>query len=262
MSLIMAGSLPAGELPQLTEKPWLGCFAGHEGRGFDFAVQSDGESKIYFKRGSKRLSFSTIFPVYYILEEEINGKWVSRRMQEDGFETGQEATDEPEKLTFTATYTGDTKVEITHEFDREGVVIGTRILEKTTTNPIRCGVRVTIPDLYRNLEEDGKLDERELKRKVDAEVSGETRSGEGVKADLYEKPQLDGPDYFPDGARTFTFECEKIDGQELTLSTVDESAGWIQIEQTKTAFNGFNLFWWPDPAKAGTPGARLKIEVD
>ena len=153
------------------------------------------------------------------------------------------------------------KVEITHEFDREEVLIGIRIVEKTTTNKLRCGVRVTVADLYRSLREK-ELDKRDLKRAVDAEISGETLDGKRLKADLYENPQLGGPDYFEKGARTFTFESEKIDGKELSLSTVDKDAGWIEVKQTKLAYNGFNLHWRPDPAKSGTPGARLRLAVD
>ncbi len=260
VGMVLAGSGFAEELSILQDKPWLGCFAGHEGRGFDFAVGGDGKSEIHFKKGRTRISVFAAFPVHYILEEEINGKWVSRQIREDGFETKDKPSDEPEKITYRATYTGDTKVEVTHEFEKGEVIIGVKIVEKTTENAIRCGVRVVVPDLYRGIKEDD-LSERELKRKVDAEVAGETLRDKKVKADLYEKPKLDGPDYFADGAKWLSFEADAIAGGELLLSTVDEKAGRIDVEQSKDAYHGFSLFWWPDPAKAGTPGARLKIEV-
>jgi hypothetical protein len=256
----MTGSLVAGELPTLQDKPWLGCFVGHEGRGFDFALGADGKSEIHFKKGSKRISVFSYFPVTYILEEQVNGKWVSRQIKEDGFETNDKPTEEPEKVTFIVTYTGDTKLEVTHEFDSGEVTIGTKLASKTTENPLRWGVRVTVPDLFRNIKEDD-LSERELKKKVDAEVTGETVKGQRVKADLYEKPKLDGPDYFGDGAKTISFESDKIAGRELVLSTVDEDAGSFEIRQTKDAYHGFNIFWWPDAAKSASSDGHLLLKV-
>lgn len=261
IGMVMAGGLVAEELPMLQDKPWLGCFAGHEGRGFDFGLGNDGKSEIHFKKGSTRISVFSVFGVNYILEEEINGKWVSRQIKEDGFETKDKPSDEPEKVNFIATYTGDTKVEITHEFEKGEVIIETKIVAKTTENKLRCGVRVAIPDLWRSIKEDD-LSERELKKKVDGEVRGETIKDKRVKADLYKKPMLGEPEYFGDGARTFSFESDKIAGREMLLSTVDEDSGYIEVRQTKKeAYHGFYLHWWPNPAKAGTDGARMRIQV-
>lgn len=247
-------------MPQLTDKPWLGCFAGFEGRGYDLAVGADGKSELFFKKGSSRVNIHSTFKVTYNLEEEVKGKWVRRRFTDDSFETKDEANDEGDKVTFIVTFTGDTKVEVTHEFEKTGIIIGTKIVGKTTKNPLRCGVSVAVADLYRHMEDKG-LSERDLKKKVDAEIAGETVKGDRKKADLYKKPELGGSDYFEGGAKWFSFESEKIAGRTMTLRSVSEGSGSIEVNQTKTAYNGFYLNWYVDPAKAETSGAQLEIEI-
>lgn len=258
LGVLVAGSVFGGTLPSLQDKPWLGCFAGYEDRSFDFALGTGGESDLFFKEGGDRVSRFLAFKVRYVLEEKINDRWVRRTMAEDGFETSDKATDDPEKMTFTATYTGDTKVEVVHEFEKGEVLIGIKIVEKKTDNPIRCGVVVTIPDIYRGLEE-GELSKRDLRKKVDAEVEGETLEGKRLKADLYELPKLGSADYFEGGAKTFTIEAERIAGREVTLSLAEEETGRIDVDQTRPAMHGFSLNWWPDPEKTG---AKLLLEVD
>ena len=258
LGILVAGSVFGGSLPSLLEKPWLGCFVGHEDRGFDFALGTNGASQLHFKQGGNRISLFASFKVSYILEEKIGDRWVRRTMGEDGFDSDSKATDEPEKVTFTATYTGDTKVEITHEFEKGEVLMGIKILKKKTDNPIRCGVVVTIPDLNRGVEET-ELSKRDLKRWVDAEVKGETLEGKRLKADLYKMPKLGSAEYFEGGAKTFTFESARIAGREVTLSLAEEETGRIDVDQTRPAMHGFSLNWWPDPEKAG---AKLLLEVD
>ncbi len=75
------------------------------------------------------------------------------------------------------------------------------------------------------------------------------------------RPKLGGPDYFEDGAKIITFESDKIAGRELVLTTVDEDAGRLDVKQTKDAYHGFYIHWWPDPAKSGTPGGHMKLQV-
>lgn len=255
-----AGGVMAAELPELQDKPWLGCFAGHEGRGFDFALGADGKTELFFKKGRNRVNIHARFKISYVLEEQIKDRWVRRSISKDGFETEDKPSEDPEKLTFTATFTGDTKVEITHEFEKSSVIIGTKIVGKGTENPLRCGVSVMVADLYRHVEDRG-LSERDLKKKIDAEIAGETVKGERKKADLYEKPELGGSDYFEGGAKWFSFESNKIAGKTMTLRSVVEGAGTIEVNQTKTAYNGFYLNWYVDPAKAETSGAQLEIEI-
>lgn len=257
---VAAGGAMAGELPQLTEKPWLGCFAGFEGRAYGLAVGADGKSEFYFKQGSKRTSIHSNFKLTYNLEEKVNGKWVRRTFKDDAFETKDEASDEGDDIAFVVEFTGGTKVEVTHEFGKTEFIVGTKIVEKTTENPVRCGVSVMVADLYKRFEDKGKS-ERDLKKEIDGEVAGETVKGERKKADLYEKPELGGSDYFEGGAKWFSIESEKMMGKEMIISSVNEGSGVIEVNQKKNAYNGFYLNWYMDPAKAETTGAKVKVAV-
>lgn len=261
VGLLLMGSLVAGDLPMLQEKPWLGVFVGYEGRGFDFALGSDGESQIHFKKGRTRISGFNSFKVHYVLEEFVGKRWVRRQMSQEGFETTQEASEDVEEVTFVATYTGDTKVQIVHRFDKGLIEIESKVLAKTTENEIRIGVEVAVSDLYRSVKEKG-LSKRELRDKIkDAQVRGVTMKGKRLKVDLDENPELDGEEFFADGAKEISIESDKIAGREVLLRTKNEDAGRIEVEQSREAFHGFRMIWWPDPAKIGTEGCVLELQV-
>jgi hypothetical protein len=209
----------AGELPALLEKPFLGCFIGfQESRDFQFALGADGSSELFFmkERDVRLTTNGTTLKIYYVLEEIQDDKegWKNRRMQEGGFETAHEATIEPEPgapMTFVATYTGGTKVQITHVFTDDGVQISARIIERESENEMRAGVRVVVGDLYGHLE--SSLDERDLRRKIDdsrIEVwpTGSTNSS-GERIDLHEGDVV-LQEKFPKGARKVALESPRL----------------------------------------------------
>ncbi len=266
--LLVPGEGRGGELPAIYEKPFLGCFVGfRESRDFDFAIGADGTSELFFKEGDERLSLhGSSIKFRYILEEQQKGKtkWTNRTMQEDGFETTQKETASPEPgkpVTFTATFTGDTKVEITHVFSRDSVLIRTRILEKKTEGKVRVGVRVSVGDLYRHIKE--KLPERELKSKIkDSELRVwpvEGRSSSGEKIELYEDLKLQ--EEFPKGATKFSLESDRIGDKEIIFSTGNEDLGWFQFRQTRELYHGFSTYWYPDPEKSAEQDCHLVVEV-
>jgi len=251
--------LRAGELPLLQEKPHLGYFTVYETRHFDFAIGGDAESEIFFKERRERLSKWRAFKVRYLLEEKIEGRWVRRKMREEGFGTTAKASAAPEKpVLFTATHTGGTKVEISHGFDNRRVWIGTRIVESPTRNPVRAGVEVVVPDLFYYLKRD--IEERDLKRKVGrSRVTVVPVEGRRERIRFHEIKDLD--DLFPKGAREVSIESDRIAGARVTFSTAGDTTGAIKFDQRKHLYHGFNLLWWPDPVKDGSMGCRLLIEV-
>ena len=261
----------AGELPIIFEKPFLGCFVGFsESRDFEFAIGADGSSELFFRKGKKeRLTTGgTTLNIYYVLEEKQKGKqkWTNRMMTEDGFETSFKETVTPERgkpISFTATYTGDTKVEVTHVFSKDGVEISTRILGKKTENELRVGVKVVIGDMYRHIKE--KLTERELKSKIKKSRMQvwpvDSKRSSGKKIDLYEI-DIKMQEEFPKGATKFAMESDRLADHGYTISTADPKLGIIEFKQTKDLYHGFSLYWWPDPAKSKEKGSRMVIEVD
>lgn len=270
MPVLCAGTSAAAELPIILKKPYLGYFLAYdESRDFRFGVGGDGSSELFFKKDDGNLlkTNGCTLRIDYVLEERIKDRWVNRSMREDQFTTSVEATatPEPEKpISFTATYTGDTKVEVTHTFTRDGLAIRTALAEKTTENPVRVGVRIVVGDLYRHVKE-GELDERDIEDKVeDSEVTvwpvgGSSRSGEGIDFD-----ELDAnlQKLFPKGATKVSLESDRLAEHEFTLFTADEDFGTFAFRQKKPLYHGFSIYWWPDPAKMADEDCRLVIEVD
>jgi hypothetical protein len=251
----------------LIDKPWLGCFAGFESSGFDVAVGADGESLVYFKSRGKRLSDTVAAKLNYFVEEEIKGKWVRRQMQEDGFDTKQEPNPDAERVTFTATFTGDTKMEIDHVFNRSEILVSARIVDKKTSNPVRVAVQTLVGDLYRNIERD--VDKEDLEDVLEEKIK-KTRleivpvEGRAKKYDLGETMRESEKEEFESlipELKEVQLSSERIGSQSITWTTEEEDFGSLELKQTKPLYHGFYVIWRPDPAKAGEEKSRLSIEV-
>lgn len=263
-----AASLPAGELPILLEKPFLGNFVGFaDSREFEFGIGGDGTSELYFKKGKDRLTTNgCTLHIYFIVEEKVKGRWTTRKMSEKGFETSHQETDAPapgKPISFTATYTGDTVVEITHVFSKDGVEITTKPAKKKTKNEVRVGVRITVGDMYRHIKEE-ELKSRELKSKVKGTevvvwpVGSSKRAGEKIDFDDLE---MNLEKAFPKGATRVSLESARIADHEYTLTTANEKYGTFEFRQDKALLHGFYIHWWPDPAKISEKDCRLVISV-
>jgi hypothetical protein len=261
LGLVMS-SMAMGGLGSMDDKPWIGIFAGVDGRNFDFALGGDGESEVFFKKSGKRGSIHRTMIVRYVLQEQINGKWVTRRMDEESLESKSKPGLKHDEVRFTATYTGDTKVEVVHEFDGSEVAIGVKIVESVTRNPLRVGVYVNTPDFHQHMQDEDEMKERDLKKKID-DVRIEVVPLEGRKErvrDLHEE-DTNLVKMFAKGALAVSFEADAMVGKEVTLSTRDETLGKFAFQQNKKLYHGFQTFWWPTPDKTGHEDCRLVIEV-
>lgn len=263
----------AEKLPNGLDKPFLGCWLGFAGsRDFEFAIGGDGTSELFFKKGRVRhTTGGCTLHLHYVLEERIKNKggkarWSSRQMQEDGFEDFGEETAQPEPgipFSFTATYTGEVKVRITHVFTREGVEISTKVVGNKTGNEVRAGVRIVVGDMFRHIKEE-ELKGRELRSKVKESeivvwpVDARKTAGEKIK---FHDLDVNLSQVFPRGARKFVLESDRIADHEYQLSTADERCGRLEFRQKKVLLHGFNLYWWPDPAMVDNADCRLVIAV-
>ncbi|MEN8680926.1 MAG: hypothetical protein ABF391_12855, partial [Akkermansiaceae bacterium] len=168
------------DLPQMSDKTeWLGYFVGWETRSSDFGIGADGESLLHPKKSGKRAGHKEI-KVHYIIEEEMNGKWVRRQfLKEGGLTSEAEKGLDPEKpVVLVTTVTGETKVEWTHIVSRGKINVMPKLLEKKTENKIRVGMEFVLPRLYRFNEEPT---DRELKKKVGGDHIKGVRLKDGKK---------------------------------------------------------------------------------
>lgn len=254
-----------GQIGSLDEKQWLGVFVGVEGRSFDVAIRTKGLTEIYFKKNRKRISLSLALQVRYVVEEQVGGKWVRRTMTEDSLESDQEPSLEAEKVTMTASFTGETKVEIGHEFDKSEILIAVKVVEKKTKNPVRVGVEVVVPNLYQSIKAEEK--ERDVKKMIKGYQLRMVRSdGEKIRlaaADLCKTDMklTDKEVLGAKGVKHFSVESDRIAGCEVSLTTEEEDYGTLEPKQTKPLFHGLYVRWWPKEDKIGQEGCRLSIKV-
>lgn len=262
-AMISGSALNAEELPILTDQPWVGIWIGYEERDFDFGVGGKGVGEVYLKQRNKgemeRISLFRTLKVHYILEEEVGGKWQQRTMEEDGFETSQPASEEAEKFEFIASYKGGTKVKVVHELDGKEIKISTSIVETESKNPIRAGVEVVFPDLYRIKEE---IEERELKKKMKGdEVRAIGIDGKKFKFDIYEEVNLGDEKVLAKGAAEFSLESQNLANKTIILSSAVPKTGKVFFEQRKSMHEGFNATWYPEKTAEGKPQPQFVIEV-
>lgn len=263
-SLAIVGPAVSAELPVLPEKPWIGFWIGYEQRDFDFGVGGKGEGELFLKErgreGVERISLFRSLKVHYIVEEEIGGKWQRRTLEENLFETEQAASAEVEKFEFVAAYKGETKIRVGHFFDGKEIQISTELVSTESKNPIRVGVEVVFPDLYRLNEE---ISERELKKKMKGdEVRAVRLDGKKFKYDIYEEVSLEDEAVLGKGAIEFSLESQNLAKKTINLSLGAPKTGKFLFSQKKPLHSGFAAIWYPEKVADSKVLPVLVIEVD
>ena len=252
------------QLPQMSDKTeWLGYFVGWQERSFDIGIGADGEVLLHPKKSGKRSSHKD-FSIRYILQEEINGKWVTRNLlDEKGLESADEKGLDPKKpVTIHTTFTGDTKIEWVHAISRGAMVLKPKVLEKTTENPIRVGLSVNLPRLYRF---DKEPEERELKKKV----GGDTIEGirlkdkKKVRIKFHENEKdITGDEFLKDGASLVEVQSEGFNGNTFVFAQSSEKAGRIDVETNGPLYNSFKMMWLANPETLGEKDCFISVGME
>ena len=259
------------ELPASLDKPYLGCWlAFSESRDFEFLIGGDGDSELFFEKDRKRLmTGGCTLKVYYVLEERVGkgekARWSYRRIVQDGFEEFGKETDDPplgKPVSFTATYTGGTKVKVSHIFSKRGVEISTRIVDKgEARGELRAGVKILVGDLFRHID-DEDLEKKETEAKLEETEASVLPVGERrAKRIKFEDYEVNLTKEFPKGARAFALESDRYADHEFELTTANPDYGVISFEQKREVIHGFHVNWFPEPAKVSEKDARLVIRV-
>lgn len=256
--------LAPAQLPVMSEKTdWLGYFVGWEGQDSDFGIGADGESSLCPRKSGKRYATKKI-KIHYLVEEQIDGRWVRRQLLDEGGLTSEnEKGLNPEKpVVFISTVTGGTKVEWTNVVSRGKVSIKPKIIEKPTGNDIRVGVEFALPRLYRF---DKTPDERELKKKVGKDYVKATRlkDQKSVRVRFHEvEENLTSEDYLAEGASEVEVQSKALLDLSLMLKNGGEKTGRIDIEQKSPLYNSFRLTWMAAPEKVGEKDCYVSVWVE
>lgn len=252
------------ELPQMSDKTeWLGYFIGWESRSSDFGIGADGEALLHPKASGKRAGHKEI-RIQYVVEEEVDGKWVRRQFLKEGGLTSknEKGLDPKQPVVIVATVTGGTSIEWTHVVSRGKVNVMPKLLEKTTENPIRIGVEFALPRLYRF---DKEPDKRELKKKVGADHLKGTRLKDGksvrVKFDDVDD-DITSEEYLKDGASELEVKSNGIMGNTFVLGNGGDKAGRIDVKTNGPLYNSFRMIWMANMEKFGQKDCFVTFEVE
>lgn len=255
----------SAELPVMSDDTrWLGYFVGWEQKDYDWGFGDDGVVKIHHLIKGKPGSHKD-FVVSFIVREQIKGKWVSRRILDEG---GLESNDQPgldskKPVTVTMTVTGGTKIELVQALSRGRMLVKPTLIEKTTENPIQFVVKARIPDLFRHMKED--LTEKEIKKLMRSDyIEGKRKKdGKKVKVKLYEKEiDLSDEKHFEEGATFVEYSSKKIEGKSFTMQQGSDDVGHFKVSTGSNLYSKVEFEWIADMEKLGEKDSYVSIAID
>ena len=267
MAAALLGVLPlnANELPELSEKPWVGSWIANAQREFDYSVSAQtGRGWIYPKvrksEGYVHAGIHDKFQVVFILEEMKGGVWKRITMTEDGFETDQKSSDEVEECDFVASYEDGSKVRIHHRFERKEIIVSTELVHKASENPMRAGVLVLTPSVYGVLKHRRVPDQNEIEDLMDDdEIRAVRVDGKKFKFKLHEEVKLSDTELLKEGATEYSLGVKRYGGKPITMSSSAKGGGKIFFSQTNRLFEPYRVTWYPTENKKPAQGAELVI---
>ncbi len=254
------------ELPQITsedQKQWLGYFVGWEEKSYDFGIGSDGENILHIKKSGDRKTHKS-FDIRYVVQEQINGKWTNRNfLKEEGLTSTTEKGVNPKKpVAVIATVTGDTKIEFLHAKSNGSMVVKPKLIEKKTENPIRVGLEIRMPRMYR-IEKD--IEKRALKKKVGGDyISGKRlKDGKKVKVKFINTDDdITGEKFLKEGASEIEVKSGAFIKRKLQVKQPSEKSGHIEVVADGPLYKRFKLIWWANSEKLGEKETFVTFSVE
>jgi len=262
-SLLLCGWQTAhAQLPALKKEPWLGFFAIHQHRDYQFKLDTKGEGILVpLQKNGSPITQVLHLPVVIFVEEKMpDGKLAKRAVLDVSLTSTDPATEKMSKITFKGKTAGDASFEATVEAQGSKIRYGGRITDKgtLTANPIRLCVELKFPSAYKPVDRDKKEIVKQIK---DDEVKVARADGKRFKLPA-DKPLSEPPNEVANkdltqvdveiGAwRGMTFECLATAHSAIRLTT-PESEGLLR---------GFFVLWSPDPATDAKGESRFEIEV-
>lgn len=261
------GIVPAAaDLPGLKEKQWLGRFLVSENRGFTFNLSTLAQGNIIpAGKSDKEISTQLYLPVVFLIEEVLpSGAVVTKKILPESFETKDPATLKPGKVTFRGKVTGDASFEAHIEVDHGIISIGGRLLEPgtLTKNPLRFGVRVTVPDVYRKAKKTEKDDAKVFAKKIkDDRYTLLWTDGKRVKFGEADSIDADLKNVNGPGIAELKVEMAAYPNKTLAFNASENSKIALSVPAAQPFYEGFAINWYPDPAKDPDAKALLKFTV-
>jgi hypothetical protein len=251
--------LPAGELPQLKENPWIGFYAGYERRNFHFMVNSAGDCLLspMGEKGSP-LSSRLSIRIRPVVEDVLpSGQIVAKAALDDGWEAVTPASIDPESLVYRGTVTGGARFEVKLEFDGDQISAGGRLLEKGTLVNPRFMIRFQVPDAYYHENNVGKKAEKAKKDRIDLVRA----DGKKLKLDLVTPLDAESAEFNGPGIRQARIDIAGYRGLRLELDAGKDALFEFWNKGELALVEGFTLGWQADPAKDPEGKGRVVLKA-
>jgi len=252
--------LSAGELPQLTEKPWLGQYAGYEKRSVRFIVDRKGQGQLTPPDGKKGFvnDFNAIRFVPLIEEVRPDGKVFAKAALLDGWEAVTPAAENPEKVTYRGTVKGGARFEATFEIAGGEIRAGGKVIENgDAANPQRFVMRVQFPNLYYR-----EKDEKKRAEKLEEDRLDLLRTdGKKLKLDLATPLDAETAEYSGPGISQARLETQAYKAVKLDLSAGDAGAFELWNKGEAALYQGMSFGWRHDAKKDPEGKGRLMLKM-
>ena len=252
-----SGLSSAAELEAVDDEDWPYYWVVRENSRYDAGINTGGEGTFILKRDDKRVGPYRHFSVTYLLEEKLRGKWVSRTLIEDGFETEVKPTNKAKSVEFIASYKGGGKVRFVQTFTSKGIEVAAEVLEMSSrAKDARAGVAIRMP-VFTTLLPNETPDLPTLKKKLkDDHVKLKQSDGKRVKFNLYENISLEDEELVEQGVKEVAITSQHNLGYELTWTLKDDDAGAFYFRQRRELYKPFLVRWL---AKKQTEGSELPL---
>jgi hypothetical protein len=277
-SLILAASavFPAqAQLPTLEREPWLGFFAGHSSKRFQFGITSQGEIQIkLLDRSGSPIGIRPYEIVPMIVETLPNGSPAFQDHEPESLETSDSTTEKLEKTTFRAKTKSGIPFEVTVEEARGLIMLGGRVTDPAASkNPAAFAFVVRMPDLYgnevKNIEEtENERDKKKLLKAFEKKTNGDRASwkwtdGTKMRQSLNDKIEISSKEINGPGITEFEIEALAFQEHKFQFTAAPNSSMKLVGRSPEAAAlnSGFVILWTQDPAKDPKSEARLAVGV-
>lgn len=262
LSVLSLASLPlhAGELPQITEKMWLGKYIGYEHRSFQFSIGTSGEAGLLpMGEKGKPMGHSNTIRIQPLIEEtQPDGRKVGRLAPKGGWEAVTKAGADVETVVYRGTVAGGARFEVTFDFDGAEIRGGGKVLEKgTLTNPLAFVLRISFPDVYYFEKDAAKKNDKAEKDRVDIlRVDGKK-----LKLDLVTPLDAESPEFSGPGVVRARVDLAGYKGKRFDLEAGGNASFQFWNKSQSELVDGFSFGWSPDAAKDPDGKGRFVLKV-
>lgn len=250
----------------ITEKPWLGHFAGFANNRYQFGVASQGKMTLA-PMGDKGDPVGQSLGIDISpLIEEINpdGKVTTMRILPESLESAQAKTGKLEKIVIRGKVRSGASLEVTIAQDRGIISMGGRMLDPgtSTKNPQRFVICTTFPTAYRHTKKSTQKEIETFETRIeDDRIELKWSDGKRKKLSLIESVDVSSKEINGSGIADLEADISAYRGKKIHFFSTPDCVMTLSNEKKAPLHEGFEIRWMPDPAKDPQGKARLSFEV-